>query len=114
MAPHRPFSDWITDHARGTVNDQLTAGLAQVAEAVGHLEKPGELVLKVRIEPTGSGGRTVATRCTVVTKPPAAAAEASIFYVGEGGELTREDPYRRPLFEDEPVNEPRMPFRDDD
>lgn len=37
----RPFSEWITDHARGTVDDEMTMAIAEVTEAVAHHDKPG-------------------------------------------------------------------------
>lgn len=114
MPPLRPFSDWITDHARGTVNDDLTAALAQVAEAVSHQGAAGEVTLKVRVEPAGPGGRTVATRCTVTAKPPTPAPEVSIFYVGPSGELIRDDPYNRPLPLEEDEHTARLPYKDGD
>lgn len=86
----RPFSEWITDHARGTVDDEMTMAIAEVTEAVAHHDKPGTVVLKLKIEPAGNGGRTVATSCTVDAKPPQPGAEQSIFYVGEGGSLHRD------------------------
>lgn len=93
----RPFSEWITDHARGTVDDEMTMAIAEVTEAVAHHDKPGTVVLKLKIEPAGNGGRTVATSCTVDAKPPQPGAEQSIFYVGEGGSLHRDDPYQTRL-----------------
>ena len=93
----RPFSEWITDHARGTVDDEMTMAIAEVTEAVAHHDKPGTVVLKLKIEPAGNGGRTVATSCVVEAKPPQPGAEQSIFYVGEGGSLHRDDPYQTRL-----------------
>jgi hypothetical protein len=93
--PPRPFSEWITDHARGTVDDELTAALMEVTEAVSHLGKKGAVILRVNIEPAGSGGRTVTTACLVDARPPVADPEQSIFFVGEGGTLHRDDPYQQ-------------------
>jgi hypothetical protein len=69
----RPFSEWITDHARGTVDDEMTMAIAEVTEAVAHHDKPGTVVLKLKIEPAGNGGRTVATSCTVESRGAAGA-----------------------------------------
>jgi len=106
------FSEWITEHARGTVDDEMTAAIAEVVEAVSHLDAKGTVTLKVTIEPAGSGGRTVATACVVEVKPPKPDAEKSIFYVAEGGALQREDPYQKPFDLKKVVRddaEPRLP-----
>jgi hypothetical protein len=91
---HTPFHEWLKGHARGTLDDELTAALAEVVEAVAHLEKPGKIVLELKVDVAGSGGRTVVTSGKVTTKPPEPAAEVSLFYVGEGGSLHREDPFQ--------------------
>jgi len=106
------FSEWITEHARGTVDDEMTAAIAEVVEAVSHLDAKGTVTLKVTIEPAGSGCRTVATACVVEVKPPKPDAEKSIFYVAEGGALQREDPYQKPFDLKKVVRddaEPRLP-----
>lgn len=93
----RPFSEWITDHARGIVDDEMTAALAECTEIVSHLRKKGKVVLTVNIETVGEGGRTVMTTCLVDSKPPQPDPEGSIFYVGEGGTMHRADPFQGTL-----------------
>lgn len=95
------FSSWLAGHSRGNVDAEMTAAMAEVVEAVAHLEKKGKVVLTFEVEPAGSGGRTVVVRGEVATKPPLPAAEASIFYVGDAGTLHRDDPFqgRMPLGE---------------
>ncbi len=107
--PLRPFSDWLTDHARGTVDQEMTAAMAEVVEAVSHLEKKGTVTLEVTIDTAGSGGRTVSTACVVKAKPPTPAPEQSIFYVAEGGSLDREDPFQKALHLKRVEREPRLP-----
>lgn len=92
-----PFNDWVKDHARGTLNDELTMALSEVVEAVTQLDKPGSVVLKLAVDTAGSGGRTVVIAGDVVSKPPKPAPEQSIFFVGERGSLHRDDPYTRRL-----------------
>ncbi len=93
----RPFSEWLTDHAQGQADDEMTAAVAEVVQQVAHLGKKGKVTMTVNIEPVGSGGRTVATECKVVAAPPLPDPEGSIFYIGEGGSLHREDPYQERL-----------------
>jgi len=106
--PFTPFSDWITDHAQGDVDVEMTLALAEVVQAVTNHAKKGTVTLKVAIDTAGSGGRTVEISCTVDAKAPTADPERSIFYVGDKGSLHRDDPYQRrlPL---KRVSEPRLP-----
>lgn len=88
------FHKWLSDHARGTLDQEATAALADLVEQVAHLERPGKLVLELKVEVAGSGGRTVVIGGKVTTKPPEPAPEQSIFYVGDSGSLHRDDPYQ--------------------
>lgn len=106
--PFTPFSDWITDHAQGDVDVEMTLALAEVVQAVTNHGKKGTVTLKVAIDTAGSGGRTVEISCVVDAKAPTADPERSIFYVGDKGSLHRDDPYQRrlPL---KRVSEPHLP-----
>lgn len=95
MSERQMFHDWVAGHARGTLNDKITAALGEVVEAVTHLEKPGKVTVEIVVEPAGSGGRTVSVAGHVVAKPPKPAPEISIFYAGDKGSLHREDPYQQ-------------------
>lgn len=95
--PRQDFAAWLTAHARGTLNDELSMALAEVVEHVAHLEKKGTLALTLTVEPAGSGGRTVSISGKTVAKPPMPTPEVGIFYVGEAGSLHRDDPFARPL-----------------
>lgn len=109
---HRPFSEWIVDHARGTVDDELTAAMAEVVEAVAHHGKAGSVKLTIKVDAAGSGGRTVTTSCHVEAKPPKAGAEQSIFYVGDGGTLHRDDPFQTRLDLRRPGDKPAATLPD--
>lgn len=85
----REFTDWIREHARGSLNDEMTAAMADVVLAVSTLEKPGTVTLKIKVEPIGTGDRTVVT-----SAPP-----ASVFYPDAHGGLHRHDPQRPSLFD---------------
>lgn len=98
------FAEWLTSHARGTLDDEATLALAELVGAVGHLGKPGKLTLELTVEPAGSGGRTVTIGGRVTTKPPRPAPEVGIFYVGDAGTLHRDDPYAARI--------PGVPFAD--
>lgn len=91
------FDEWVRDHARGTLNGELTMALADVVQQVTELDKSGTLTVKLSVTPMGPGGRvgarTVLITSDITARPPKAAGESSIFYVGEEGGLFRDDPY---------------------
>jgi hypothetical protein len=95
--PPTPFSDWLTDHAQGDVDVELTLALAEVVQAVSGIGKKGAIKLTVTVEPAGSGGRTVKTSCLVEAKAPTADPEESIFFVDAKGGLHRDDPFQARL-----------------
>lgn len=86
------FADFITDHAQGVANDEITAALRDVVGQVQALDKKGSVVVKVEIEPAGTGSRTVSTAVKVEAKPPQPDPFKSIFYPDQDGTLFREDP----------------------
>jgi len=87
------FSDWIKTHARGTLDMDCTAELMKLNQAVSALDKPGVLTVQIRVEPIGSGGRTVIVAGKALAKPPQPNPEGSVFYVGDGGSLCKDDPF---------------------
>ena len=102
----REFTDWIREHARGSLNDEMTAAMADVVLAVSTLEKPGTVTLKIKVEPIGTGERTVVTSGQVTASPPQPAPPASVFYPDAAGGLHRNDPQRPSLF-DKPKGDPQ-------
>lgn len=96
-----PFHEWVQGHARGTLDDDLTAAMAEVTQAVTALDKKGEVIVKLSIDTAGSGGRTVSVAGTVTAKPPRPDAEVSIFYADGDGGLHRDDPYQTRAFDPE-------------
>lgn len=98
------FTDWLARYQRGTVNDQMTAGLAELAEQVRALGKAGSLTLKLKMDAKGQG-RTVLVTAVVAVDPPKPEPEPSVFYVGDFGRLSRSDPYQGRLADDngEPI-----------
>jgi hypothetical protein len=105
----RPFSEWITDHAQGTVDDEMTAALASLVEAVAHHGKKGTVTLKISVDTAGSGGRSVETSCVVESKEPTADPERSIFFVGHGGSMHRDDPFQKRLPLKRVTPQPQLP-----
>lgn len=116
MKDHRPFHEWLADHARGTLDDELTAALADVVENVAHQEKPGKVTLELTVEAAGRGGRTVVIGGKVKVKLPEQAPEQSIFYVGDGGTLWRDDPYAQRMdgMKVDPITGEAIPLPEND
>lgn len=100
--PNEMFSEWLRTHSRGTLDDEVTAALADVVKHVHDVRKKGSVVLEVVVEPAGSSGRTLAIGGKLITKLPRPDAELSVYYPDMGGGLHREDPYQT-----------RMPGRED-
>lgn len=103
------FSTWIEKHARGALNDEATLALADVVQTVADIGKAGKLVIEITVKPAGSSKRSVAIGGKVVEKMPTPEPELSVFFIGEGGSLHRDDPFQRLLpgvavaVDDEPV-----------
>lgn len=95
--PITPFSTWLAQHARGTLDNELTAALAETIAATNDLEEDGVVVLKLRVKSAGGGHRTVTIEGEVETKPPKPKPERSLFYVGDNGRVYLEDPYQTRL-----------------
>lgn len=95
--PITPFSTWLAQHARGTLDDELTAALAETIEASNELDADGVVTLKLKIKPAGSGRRTVTIEGEVDAKPPKPKPEMALFYVGDSGRLYLEDPFQTRL-----------------
>jgi hypothetical protein len=104
MSTPMSFSEEIATLARGTLDDEATAKLHELVEAVSHYDKGGKLVLELAVDPAGSGGRTVTIAGKVTVKAPQPAPEISVRFVGTGGSLHRDDPVEQRL--------PGIPFRD--
>lgn len=97
-APKRVlFHEWLSDQARGSLNQEATFALAEVVQAVADHGKPGTLTISIKVTNAGSGNRTVVTAGTITKKLPKSDSEVSIFFVGDGGTLHREDPYQERL-----------------
>lgn len=93
-AQPQKFSTWLAEHRAGALDDELTAAMASVAEAVALLEAKGTLSLKLTVSAKGD---VVLVSQEVTAKPPTSKIE-TMYYVTDG-RLSRRDP-----------NQPPMPF----
>lgn len=88
------FSDWLKDHARGSLDADVTAALADVVKQVHDVGKKGSVVLEIVVEPAGKNSITLAIGGRLMQKLPKPDAELAVYYPDEGGALHREDPYQ--------------------
>jgi hypothetical protein len=105
----RAFADVVRELGSGSTYDDLTAGLAEVVEAVIATRKAGELTLKMAIKPNGESSVIIVD--DVKTKVPKPARGNTIFFATTDGSLIRNDPRQEslPLRE---VAETKAPLKD--
>lgn len=89
------FSAWVAEHRRGDLDDELTAALAAVTERVAALGKTGTITLKLALKANGPNARTIVAVDHVTVTEPEPDREQSIYYAGDGGRLSRDDPYQQ-------------------
>ena len=94
----RPFADILSEVQRGAVADDAATELAKLVAAVKETRKKGSITVTLVVAPMSGNDEVVNVSGTVTTKPPRAAAPASIFYTGAGGNLSRNDPNALELF----------------
>ena len=83
------FAQFLMDLRDGEVNDKLTNDLAKVVRAVDETGKAGEVSLRFRVE---REGRMMSVSVKASSKIPEHPISATLFHVGENGELLRDDP----------------------
>lgn len=90
---------YLLQHRRGgECITELSQSLAQLASAVRSSGKKGKLTLELEIAPLSKGGGTaIGVIDRIAVKLPAEEKEVSVFYVGDDGRLSRNDPRQREL-----------------
>ena len=84
------FTNLLQQHRMGGCLDDLGQKLRDVTDAAQLTGSPGMITLKLMIAPTKSGAVEIYDE--IVTKMPKAEKVGSLFFVGEGGVLTRHNP----------------------
>jgi hypothetical protein len=94
------FSDWLAGFGGGALDDELTAALTEVTEAVRLEGKVGAVTLKLKIGDKADG---VIVEADVTATPPRAKGRSAFFYVDpRTGLLTHRHP-----------NQPQLPGTED-
>lgn len=83
------FTEWLKEHRRGALDDELAAALADVVLAVRHNGKKGRLKIDITIE---RKGRNVVITDDINITIPQPDREAAIYFDDESGLLHRDDP----------------------
>ncbi len=98
----RPFTAWLTEQRRGTLNQELAEGLHELTNAVQTLGKKGTLTLTITVVPTK--GDHVGVIDDVTVKAPKPDRPDSLWFVDHDGNLTRNDPNLIPGLRPVPAN----------
>jgi hypothetical protein len=93
------FVDWLDQYGHGSLNDKLTAALAEVAQQVQLLDKAGKLTLVLNVSAKAGG---VVVTPDIKVAAPESKQSGQFFYVAPDGSLSRRDP-----------NQPTLPNMED-
>ena len=99
----RPFATVLEGIDRGRVSDEATRALAEVVAAVRQHEKAGSVTVKIEVKPRKGDSGTVEVKAAASAKVPGPD-HAGVFFVDEGGQLTRDDPQMTAMFTRTEVN----------
>lgn len=95
----RPFTDVLRDHRNGRLVDQLSQRLAKVVEAVEETGKAGAITLKLKIEPNKGEEGAFTVVPSISTSMPENDLPKALFYSDGEGNLLRESPNQRGIFD---------------
>lgn len=94
----RGILNLLDEHQNGSTISDLSEAYREVVEACELTGKPGKVTLEISIRPPSKGkARVVGIAMKVESKIPEADPYLSMWYVGDNGELLREDPRQRKL-----------------
>ncbi len=89
----RPFFETLRELRTGRTLEELEDALAQVVTAVSQTNKPGELVLRLKVRPPRKGSHTyLSIEDDIATKVPRSDREDTIFFPLADGSLSRQNP----------------------
>lgn len=97
------YSEFLSEHARGQVDDEATAVLVDLISAVTATGKKGTMSVTVEVKPSGT--RMVQVKAEVTSKIPQPDAEIGVFFIDKDGRLQKDDPFQERL----PIEEFQAP-----
>lgn len=95
----RPFADVLRDLGKGQVADEAAILLTDLVQAVVTYGKKGTFTLTIAVAPFKGSRDQVSVSATAKSTPPAADPIAAPFFVGDHGNLTRNDPRSEAMFD---------------
>lgn len=93
-AETRPFTQFLHEQRRGVLHAELGEALADVCAAVVKTGKTGEVILSLKIKPSGD---MIAVTDSVTTKVPQGERAPSMYWVDGRGNATRFNPQQPEL-----------------
>lgn len=96
----KPFSSWLIEQAGGKTETELTDGLRDLVNRVQDTGKKGTLQLTVTVAPMKEDPSMLVVSDEIKLKLPEHDRKASIFWTDDDGNLLRNDPNQRSLFEE--------------
>jgi len=88
----------LQNQRAGSCQDELSQKLAELTTSVRNLGRKGKLTLEITVAPLSRGGGMAVTITDKIRlSAPVQEPETSIFFVGDNGELSRNDPRQREL-----------------
>lgn len=103
----REFTEILSELRAGAIAERLSEELQDVVAAVIETSMVGDLTLKLKIKPDGE--RTVEVTTEIKAKVPRKPLGSSIFFADTGGNMTRDDPRQREMFDaDQATNVTRL------
>lgn len=105
-AHYRPFAELLTTLDQGAAHAEASRALHDLVASVQAVGKGGTLTITVKVEPIKGNSTQIVVGAQVSAKPPKSSPAAAIFYVDDGGNLSRHDP-RQLVLDGLRVVEPR-------
>lgn len=92
MAFQRPALDLIGELRRGKAAAELSDHVHALIAACTDTGKKGELVLRLQFEPDKDDDTRMKVTDSIVVKKPTRTVKPSLFFLSDGGNLSRTDP----------------------
>lgn len=108
MNTYNDFADWLRALRYGELNDELTAKLKELVQAVESTEKVGTLTIKIALKP--SHGSALEIVDDVAMKKPELARGSTLMFPTPQGNLQRNDPRQPELPEIRVVDDRSAPL----
>lgn len=92
----RPFIDTLREIRSGNCLDELSVQLNDLVAAVRNTGKSGEIILKVKVTPAGSGRvEAIQVDDSIIVKMPELPKPSTLFFTTDDNNLQRQDPRQK-------------------